>query len=437
MKELHIDIESYSSADLGKCGVYKYAEAEDFEILLFAYYEDGKEVKVVDLAKGKKIPQRIIKALEDDSVRKWSFNAQFERVCLSRFLGHPLSPRAWHCSMVWSAYQTELDNPNSVTQMKQWLADNGMETDSLGKKVVAELLKTAPEPLRTVLTLRQQLSKSSVKKYTAMDNAVCADGRCRGMFMFYGANRSGRFSGRIIQLQNLYRNSMADLDEARAIVRSDDTVALELLYDSIPDVLSELVRTAFIPAEGMKFIVADFSSIEARVLSYLAGEQWRLDVFREGGDIYCATASRMFGVPVEKHGMNGELRQKGKQADLACGYGGGVGAMKAMGALELGIAEDELDGIVKAWRSASPKTVRMWWDVDRAVKEAVKEKTTTATHGLTFTYQSAMLFITLPSGRRLAYVKPRIGENKFGGESVTYMGIGATKKWERIKRDSV
>ena len=276
-----------------------------------------------------------------------------------------------------------------------------------------------------------------VKKYTAMDNAVCAYGRCRGMFMFYGANRSGRFSGRIIQLQNLYRNSMADLDEARAIVRSDDTVALELLYDSIPDVLSELVRTAFIPAEGMKFIVADFSSIEARVLSYLAGEQWRLDVFREGGDIYCATASRMFGVPVEKHGMNGELRQKGKQAELACGYGGGVGAMKAMGALELGIAEDELDGIVKAWRSASPKIVRMWWDVDRAVKEAVKEKTTTATHGLTFTYQSAMLFITLPSGRRLAYVKPRIGENKFGGESVTYMGIGATKKWERIKRDSV
>ena len=276
-----------------------------------------------------------------------------------------------------------------------------------------------------------------VKKYTAMYNAVCADGRCRGMFMFYGANRSGRFSGRIIQLQNLYRNSMADLDEARAIVRSDDTVALELLYDSIPDVLSELVRTAFIPAEGMKFIVADFSSIEARVLSYLAGEQWRLDVFREGGDIYCATASRMFGVPVEKHGMNGELRQKGKQAELACGYGGGVGAMKAMGALELGIAEDELDGIVKAWRSASPKIVRMWWDVDRAVKEAVKEKTTTATHGLTFTYQSAMLFITLPSGRRLAYVKPRIGENKFGGESVTYMGIGATKKWERIKRDSV
>ena len=276
-----------------------------------------------------------------------------------------------------------------------------------------------------------------VKKYTVMDNAVCADGRCRGMFMFYGANRSGRFSGRIIQLQNLYRNSMADLDEARAIVRSDDTVALELLYDSIPDVLSELVRTAFIPAEGMKFIVADFSSIEARVLSYLAGEQWRLDVFREGGDIYCATASRMFGVPVEKHGMNGELRQKGKQAELACGYGGGVGAMKAMGALELGIAEDELDGIVKAWRSASPKIVRMWWDVDRAVKEAVKEKTTTATHGLTFTYQSAMLFITLPSGRRLAYVKPRIGENKFGGESVTYMGIGATKKWERIKRDSV
>ena len=568
MEKIRIDLETYSSVDLGKCGVYKYSEAEDFEILLFGYSVDGGDLQVVDLAQGEVIPEEILLALMDVGVEKWAFNAQFERICLSVFLQRTgyledgyLRPEGWHCSLVWSAYLglplslasvgaalgleeqkmkegkdliryfcvpckptksnggrcrnlpehamekwelfkkynirdvevemeigeklarfpvpdfvweeywidqeindrgiridrqmvenairldawsqeklkeamqelTMLENPNSVAQMKQWLADQGMETDSLGKKVVAEMIRTAPEPLRTVLMLRQQSAKSAVKKYVTMENAACQDDRCHGMFMFYGANRSGRWSGRIVQLQNLYRNSLSDLDEARALVRDGNAGALEVLYDSVPEVLAELVRTAFVPGPGMKFVVADFSAIEARVLSYMAGEEWRMEVFHNGGDIYCATASRMFGVPVEKHGVNGDLRQKGKQAELACGYGGGAGAMKAMGAVEMGIPEEELDGIVQAWRNASPKIVKMWWDVDRAVKKVIKEKTTAVTHGLRFLYQSGMLFIELPSGRRLAYVKPRIGENRFGGESVTYMGIGGTKKWERIE----
>lgn len=328
---------------------------------------------------------------------------------------------------------TELEKPNSVQQMKQWLLENGMETDSLDKKAVAELLKDAPEPLKTVLTLRQQLAKSSVKKYTAMENAVCADSRAHGMFQFYGANRTGRYSGRIIQLQNLPQNHIPDLTQARALVQCGDYDALKLLYEDVPDTLSQLIRTAFVPQDGRKFIVADFSAIEARVIAWLAGEKWRLKVFEDGGDIYCASASQMFRVPVEKHGVNGHLRQKGKIAELALGYGGSVGALKSMGALEMGLAEEELQPLVDMWRSSNPHIIELWWDVDRAVKECIKKRIFTETHGIRFVYQSGMMFITLPSSRRLAYVEPRIGENRFGGQSVTYMGVGGTKKWERLE----
>lgn len=565
MKSISWDLETYSSVDLAKCGVYRYCESEDFEILLAAYSIDGGAVQVTDLACGEKLPQEILDALEDETVEKWSYNAQFERICLSRLLGYPagdyLAPASWRCSMVWAstlglprslesvgavlglekqklmegkdmiryfcvpcrptkanggrmrnrpehdpekwerfkAYNlrdvetemqiqerlsrfpvpdaiweeyhldqeindrgigvdmelvrqaiaidsrsrerltaamrelTELENPNSVQQMKQWLADHGLETDTLGKKAVAELLKTAPGPLREVLSLRQQLAKSSVKKYTAMENAVCADSRAHGMFVFYGANRTGRFSGRLIQLQNLYKNTMPDLAQARALVRGGDYEALSMLYEDIPDTLSQLIRTAFVPQDGRKLIVADFSAIEARVLAWFAGEKWVLEVFEKGGDIYCETAARMFHCRVEKHGENAELRQKGKQATLSCGYGGSVGALKAMGALEAGMTEEELQPLVDSWREANPNIVRFWWDVDRAVKDCIRQRVPTETHGLRFDYRSAMLFITLPSGRKLAYVKPRIGENQFGGESVTYMGVGGTKKWERLE----
>ena len=565
LKSISWDLETYSSVDLTKCGVYRYCESEDFEILLAAYSIDGGAVQVTDLACGEKLPQEILDALEDETVEKWSYNSQFERICLSRLLGYPagdyLAPESWRCSMVWAstlglprslesvgvvlglekqkltegkdliryfcvpcrptkanggrmrnlpehdpekwerfkAYNlrdvetemqiqkrlsnfpvpdtiweeyhldqeindrgigvdmelvrqaiamdarsrerltaamrelTELENPNSVQQMKQWLADHGLETDTLGKKAVAELLKTAPGPLREVLSLRQQLAKSSVKKYTAMENAVCADSRAHGMFVFYGANRTGRFSGRLIQLQNLYKNTMPDLAQARALVRSGNYEALSLLYEDIPDTLSQLIRTAFVPQDGRKLIVADFSAIEARVLAWFAGEKWVLEVFEKGGDIYCETAARMFHCRVEKHGENAELRQKGKQATLSCGYGGSVGALKAMGALEAGMTEEELQPLVDSWREANPNIVRFWWDVDRAVKDCIRQRVPTETHGLHFDYRSAMLFITLPSGRRLAYVKPRIGENQFGGESVTYMGVGGTKKWERLE----
>lgn len=564
MKSLSIDIETFSSINLAKSGVYRYVEAPDFEVLLFGYSVDGGEVQVVDLACSEKIPSQILNALTDEAVTKWAFNASFERVCLSRYLGLPtgeyLEPASWRCSMVWAATMglplslegvgsvlkldkqkltegkdlikffcqpcaatkvngqrtrnypyhapdkwsafkkynardvetemsiqeklakypvpdsvwdeyhldqeindrgvaldmtlvkeaiaidgrsrseltaamkklTELDNPNSVQQMKLWLADNGLETDTLGKKAVLELLKTAPPELAEVLALRQQLAKSSVKKYQAMENAVCADGRARGMFQFYGANRTGRWAGRLIQMQNLPQNHLEDLAEARSLVRGGDFDALEMLYEDVPDTLSQLIRTAFVPRSGAKFIVSDFSAIEARVIAWLAGEQWRQDVFAKGGDIYCASASQMFKVPVEKHGINGHLRQKGKIAELALGYGGSVGALKAMGAFDMGLAEDELPQLVDAWRQANPRIVQFWWDVDRAAMDSVRNKHTNRTHGVTFTCQSGMLFITLPSGRRLAYVKPRIGENKFGGSCITYEGIGGTKKWERL-----
>lgn len=328
---------------------------------------------------------------------------------------------------------TSLENPNSVMQLKVWLSEHGMETDSLGKKAVVSMLKDAPAELRKVLELRLQLSKSSVKKYTAMQDTLCADGRARGMFQFYGANRSGRWAGRHIQLQNLPQNHLPDLEEARSLVKAGDYDTLQLLYEDIPDTLSQLIRTAFVPKEGYKFIVSDFSAIEARVLSFLAGETWRMEVFETGGDIYCASASQMFHVPVEKHGQNAHLRQKGKIAELALGYGGSVGALKAMGALEMGMQEKELQPLVASWREANSKIVQFWWDVDRAAKEAIRLRTETKTHGIRFIYQSAMLFIELPSGRRLSYVKPRIGENQFGGEAITYEGTGSTKKWERIE----
>ena len=564
MQTLSIDLETYSDQSLQKTGVYRYVESPDFEILLFAYSVDGGLVQQIDLACGEKIPPAILAALEDDKVTKWAFNANFERICLSRFLGYPtgdyLDPDSWRCSMVWTAYMglplslegagavlglekqkltegkdlikyfcqpcaptksngqrtrnlpkhapdkwltfkkynirdvetemsiqarlskypvsdsvweeyhldqeindrgvvldmelvrqaiqmdgrsrseltqamkelTSLDNPNSVQQMKQWLADNGVETDTLGKKAVAELLKTAPPQLQKVLTLRQQLAKSSVKKYQAMETAICADDRARGMFQFYGANRTGRWAGRIIQMQNLPQNHLDDLSEARGLVRAGGFDALEMLYEDVPDTLSQLIRTAFVPQENRKFIVADFSAIEARVIAWLAGEKWRQDVFAEGKDIYCASASQMFGVPVEKHGVNGHLRQKGKIAELALGYGGSVGALKAMGALEMGLSEDELPALVSAWRQANPKIVQFWWAVDHAVMDAVTRKTTTKTHGIIFSARNGMLFITLPSGRSLAYVKPKIGENRFGGDCITYEGVGGTKKWERI-----
>lgn len=581
MKTLSLDLETYSDVNLAKCGVYKYAESPVFEILLFGYAVDGGAVQVIDLAQGETIPEEILDALTDDSITKWAFNANFERVCLSRYLTdlgrsldpfhdrHPLSqncarflnPAGWKCSMVWSAYmglplslegvgavlnldnqkmkegrdliryfcvpcketktnggrtrnlpqhaldkwnlfksynkrdvevemaiqqrlqkypvpeqvweeyhldqeindrgiaidlelakqavaldaksrerlmadlkkRTGLENPNSVIQMLDWLEQHGLKTDSLGKKNVQELLKTAQEPLRSVLRLRQKLAKSSVKKYQAMEMTACKDGRARGMFQFYGANRTGRFAGRHIQLQNLPQNHLPDLSEARELVRQGNYEALDLLYDSIPDVLSQLIRTAFVPRKGMKFVVSDFSAIEARVISWLAGERWKSEAFAAGKDIYCSTASQMFGVPVVKHGINGELRQKGKIAELACGYGGSVGALKAMGAIEMGIPEEELGHLVQSWRSANPHIVDFWWQVDGAVKTAIKQRIPVWVNNIRFFCQSGMLFIELPSGRRLSYVKPRIGENQFGGESVTYEGIGATKKWERLE----
>lgn len=579
IESISIDIETYSDRDLKKCGVYKYAESPNAELLLFGYSINNGPVTVIDVAQGEEVPEYILKALTDDNIIKWAYNASFERIFLSVWLkrNYPqyfvsysidedtvsnyLDPSAWRCSLVWGAVMglplslkgigavlkldeqkmsegsdliryfcvpckptksnggrtrnlpehapekwatfvaynkrdvevelsikeklknfpvpeflwdeyhldqeindrgigvdmklvtnaiafderskgtissqmkdmTDLENPNSVVQMKAWLAENGMETETLGKKAVAELMKNAPESLAQVLALRQQLAKSSVKKYQAMENAVCDDGRVRGMFQFYGANRTGRWAGRIVQLQNLPQNHMGDLAEARELVRQGDYDSVEMLYDDIPDTLSQLIRTAFIPKPGYKFYVADFSAIEARVIAHLAGESWRADVFKNGGDIYCASAEQMFHVPVKKHGVNGHLRQKGKIAELALGYGGSVGALKAMGALEMGLSEDELQPLVDAWRASNPNIVQLWWDVDAAVKTVVTMHTTAETHGIKFSWRSGMMFIHLPSGRKLCYVKPRIGQNKFGSDSITYEGVGSTKKWERLE----
>ena len=578
IKTLSIDLETFSSADLPKCGVYKYVESPNFEILLFGYSVNEGPVHVIDFACGESVPEEILKALTDNTIEKWAYNAQFERICLSAWLrehhpehfhsysipedsvGNYLDPISWKCSRIWGAYMglplslkgvgsvlkldeqkmtegkdlikyfckpcrptiknggrtrnlpehdkekwnlfkrynrrdvevelaikarlskfpvpdfiwdeyhldqeindrgilvdmplvenaieidektknslrsqmqkiTGIDNPNSVSQMKDWLLEQGIETESLDKKAVKELLSNSDNDITDVLICRQQLAKSSVSKYTAMKKAVCADGRARGMFAFYGANRTGRWAGRIIQLQNLPQNHMGDLAEARALVRDGDFDSLELLYDNIPNVLSELIRTAFIPKPGYKYVVADFSAIEARILSFLAGEQWRIDVFKNGKDIYCESASQMFGVPVVKNGINGHLRQKGKIAELALGYGGSVGALKAMGALEMGLQEEELQPLVTAWRDSNPNIIKFWWAVDTAVKKAVTYHSTEKTHGFTFTYKSGMLFIDLPSGRRLCYVKPKMGQNQFGGDAVTYEGIN-TGKWMRLE----
>ncbi|HFI0578747.1 TPA: DNA polymerase [Streptococcus suis] len=568
IKDLSIDIETYCEIDLRKSGVYRYAEDDSFELLLFAVSVDNGPVTVYDLTK-EKLPQDILEALVDDRVIKWAFNASFERICLANWFKkyHPdllldrfLSPVSWRCSMIWSAYLglplslegvgtvlklkdqkmregadliryfcvpckptkinsgrtrnlpqhapdkwstfidynrrdvevelaikerlknfpvpdfvwdeylqdqiindrgigidldfvkaaikidseskakiqeelkalTSLENPNSVLQMIGWLREHGVTTDSLDKKAVKELLKTVDETAAQVLKLRQKAAKSSVSKYQAMMNCVCKDGRARGMFQFYGANRTGRWAGRLVQLQNLPQNHLPDLEEARELFRTGDLEATELLYDT-QDTLSQLIRTAFVPSKGKKFIVCDFSAIEARVLSHLAGEKWRSKVFEEGKDIYCMSASQMFGVPVEKHGQNSELRQKGKIAELACGYGGSVGALKAMGALDMGLPEEELQPLVSSWRQANTNIVLFWWDVDKAVKIAVKELLPTSTQNIQFEVKSGILFITLPSGRKLAYIKPRIGENKFGGESVTYEGTGNAKRWERLE----
>lgn len=568
IKELSIDIETYCEIDLRKSGVYRYAEDDSFEILLFAVSVNNRPVTVYDLTK-EKLPQDILEALVNDNVIKWAFNASFERICLSNWLKklHPellsdgfLSPISWRCSMIWSAYLglplslegvgtvlklkdqkmregtdliryfcvpckqtkinggrtrnlphhapdkwstfidynrrdvevelaikerlknfpvpafmwdeyhqdqiindrgigididfvqsaikidseskakiqeelktlTGLENPNSVLQMIGWLREHEVATDSLDKKAVKELLKTVDETTAQVLKLRQQATKSSVSKYQAMMNCVCKDGRARGMFQFYGANRTGRWAGRLVQLQNLPQNHLSDLEEARKLFRTGDLEATELLYDT-QDTLSQLIRTAFVPSEGKKFIVCDFSAIEARVLSHLAGERWRSKVFEQGKDIYCMSASQMFGVPVEKHGQNSDLRQKGKIAELACGYGGSVGALKAMGALDMGLTEKELQPLVNSWRQANPNIVLFWWDVDNAVKTAVKDLIPTSVHNIQFEVKSGILFISLPSGRKLSYIKPRITENQFGGESVTYEGTGTAKRWERLK----
>ncbi len=575
MKKIMIDLETRSDVDITKTGVYRYADSPYFDILLFAYSVDDGPVSVIDLENGEVLPDDILNAIVNDSVIKHSFNAAFERVCLSVWLKRKypevfrsygedddsvsdyLDPVSWHCSMIAAAYlglpltlsgvgttlnleqqkmtegkaliryfcvpydikdgvpqfhkpadapdkwtvfkaynrrdvetemgieaklarfpvpdfiweeyhldqkindrgirvdlpmvrnaihigdavkerltaklqeMTGLENPNSVSQMKEWLEKHGLKVESLEKKEIQVLICTVSPKLREVLRLRQQTSKSSVKKYTAMQTAACSDGSARGMFQFYGANRTGREAGRIIQLQNLPQNHIPDLEEARKLVVSGDMDALEILYDDIPDTLSQLIRTAFIPKEGCKFIVADFSAIEARVIAWLAGETWRMKAFADGEDIYCASASRIFGVPVVKHGINGHLRQKGKVAELACGYGGSVGAMKAMGGANM--SDIELKQIVSDWRQASPHIVQLWWDVEAAAIKAVRYKTSDETHGIIFSYESGFLFIKLPSGRSLAYVKPRVEENHYGGESITYYGIAASKRWERLE----
>ena len=565
MKTLSIDIETYSSCDLAKSGVYRYAESSDFEVLLFGYAVDGGEVKVIDIANGEKIPAEVIAALTDETVKKYAFNAQFERVCLSRFLGYPkgeyLSPDSWYCTMVWSAtlglplslekvgevlglkeqklsvgkdlirffckpceptyanggrtrnrpyhardkwetfkaynkrdvesemaiqrkiamfpvLDTEwenyhldqrindmgialdmdfvdhaiscdetssrraeeraktlsgIKNPNSPTQLKAWLVEQGQSVESLSKAEVARLLKDATGNVEEILKLRQELAKSSVKKYIAMKSAVCADGRARGLIQFYGANRTGRYSGRLIQVQNLPQNHLSDLDGARQAVKAEDISGIERKYGNVSNVLSELIRTAFVPKSGSRFIVADYSAIEARVIAWYAKEDWRIKVFEEGGDIYCASASQMFKVPVVKNGVNGHLRQKGKIAELALGYGGSVGALKAMGATAMGIPEEELKPLVNAWRNSNPHIVQLWWAVDRATQYVVKSKQPYECYGLRFSYEKGILFIRLPSGRRLAYIRPRMGVNNFGSDCVTYEGLGGTKKWERIE----
>lgn len=561
MKKLSIDIETFSDIDLIKCGVYKYADSPAFEILLFAYSIDDGEIHIVDLVRGEELPDEITEAIKSDTVIKTAFNAQFERVCLSKHLGILLDPSSWYCTAVqaaelslpssladvgaalglerqkmtegkelikyfcvpckptksngsrtrnmpwnapekWALFKeyckrdvdverqiaeklkkyplsksehdlyvldqnindrgvlvdlelarqavklnsiqtavateqaytlTGLENPNSVAQLKAWLTENGVEIDSLSKKAVAALADETDGDIQEMLHLRLLMSKTSVKKYEAVMRSVCRDNRVRGMMRFCGASRTGRWSGQILQVQNLPQNHLPDLTLARDIVKDGDFEMLDMTFGNVPNVLSELIRTVLIPKQNHRFIVADFSAIEARVLSWLAGEQWRLDTFRNGGDIYCASASQMFRVPVEKHGVNGHLRQKGKISELACGYGGSVGALKNMGAVEMGVPEDELQGLINDWRNANPHIVKLWTEVGNTAMKAIKEKTIVSLGKLVFMYERGILFIRLPSGRRLSYIKPRIGTNRFGGDSITYMGVSASKKWERLE----
>lgn len=561
MKKLSIDIETFSDIDLIKCGVYKYADSPAFEILLFSYSIDDGEIHIVDLVRGEELPDEITEAIKSDTVIKTAFNAQFERVCLSKHLGILLDPSSWYCTAVqaaelslpssladvgaalglerqkmtegkelikyfcvsckptksnggrtrnmpkdapekWALFKeyckrdvdverqiakklemypisesehrlyvldqrindrgvlvdlslaqqaikinsiqtavateqaytlTGLENPNSVAQLKDWLIENGVEIDSLSKKAVAALADETDGDIQEMLHLRLLMSKTSVKKYEAVMRSVCKDNRVRGMMRFCGASRTGRWSGNILQPQNLPQNHLPDLTLARDIVKDGDFEMLDMTFGNVPNVLSELIRTVLIPKQNHRFIVADFSAIEARVLSWLAGEQWRLDTFRNGGDIYCASASQMFRVPVEKHGVNGHLRQKGKISELACGYGGSVGALKNMGAVEMGVPEDELQGLINDWRNANPHIVKLWTEVGNTAMKAIKEKTIVSLGKLVFMYERGILFIRLPSGRRLSYIKPRIGTNRFGGDSITYMGVSASKKWERLE----
>lgn len=561
MKIISIDIETYASANLGKTGVYRYAASADFELLLFGYAVDFGAVQVVDLTQGEQIPDEILQALDNPHIIKSAFNAQFERVCLSRFVGYRLDPSGWHCSRVWSAtlglplslkdvgtvlgldkqkltagkelvkyfctpctptktnhqrtrnfpyhapnkwqdfkyynqrdvevemeisqklrrspvpqsewelywmdqrindrgieidqtlvknaitcdttfrehYLTKsqkltgLENPNSPIQLKNWLNEHGVQVDSLAKAAVSDLVQNTTGDVKEVLNLRQLLSKSSIKKYVAMQNAICPDGRVHGLLQFYGATRTGRWAGRLVQVQNLPRNSLPELRAVRELVKQGNFEILGMLYDSVPDVLSQLIRTAFIPKAGCSFYVADFSAVEARVIAWLSGEAWRQKAFANNKDIYCESASQMFGVPVVKHGINGELRQKGKIAELALGYGGSVGALKAMGTTKMGLTDDELPPLVSMWREASPKIVQFWWDVDKAAKDCIRTNLPTKTHGISFTYQGNCLFIKLRSGRKLCYPQPKIGINRFGSESITFMGINTVKKWGRIE----
>lgn len=561
MKKLSIDIETFSDIDLIKCGVYKYADSPAFEILLFAYSIDDGEINIIDLVNGEELPEEIAEAIKSDTVIKTAFNAQFERVCLSKHLGILLDPSSWYCTAVqaaelslpssladvgaalglerqkmtegkelikyfcvsckptksnggrtrnmpgdapekWALFKeyckrdvdverqiakklemypisesehrlyvldqrindrgvlvdlelarqavklnsiqtavateqaytlTGLENPNSVAQLKAWLTENGVEIESLSKKAVAALADETDGDIQEMLHLRLLMSKTSVKKYEAVMRSVCRDNRVRGMMRFCGASRTGRWSGNILQPQSLPQNHLPDLTLARDIVKDGDFEMLNMTFGNVPNALSELIRTVLIPKPNHRFIVADFSAIEARVLSWLAGEQWRLDTFRNGGDIYCASASQMFRVLVEKHGVNGHLRQKGKISELACGYGGSVGALKNMGAVEMGVPEDELQGLINDWRNANPHIVKLWTEVGNTAMKAIKEKTIVSLGKLVFMYERGILFIRLPSGRRLSYIKPRIGTNRFGGDSITYMGVGASKKWERLE----
>ena len=565
MKKLSCDIETFSDVDLIRCGVYKYADSPNFEMLLFAYAVDDGDVHIIDIAGGEELPEEIIQVIKSDTVVKTAYNAQFERVCLSRYLklpeGEYLNPQSWYCTAVqaaelalplsladvgsvlglerqkmtegkelikyfcvpckptksngnrtrnrpchdinkWETFKkycmrdvdverqiadklkmypisdeehrlyvldqiindrgvlvdcelakqavklnsiqsavaveqaymiTGLENPNSVTQLKQWLKENGVEIESMSKKAVKSLADETDGDVSKMLKLRLLMAKTSVKKYEAVIRSVCSDNRVHGMMRFCGANRTGRWSGNILQPQNLPQNHLPDLTLARNIVKDGDFEMLDMMFGNVPNVLSELIRTVLIPKPNHRFIVADFSAIEARVLAWIAGEQWRIDTFKNGGDIYCASASKMFKVPVEKHGVNGELRQKGKISELACGYGGSVGALKNMGAVEMGVQENELQGLINDWRNANPHIVRFWYEVGNAAMKAIKEKTTVPLGKLVFAYERGILFIRLPSGRRLSYIKPRIGTNRFGGDSITYMGINSAKKWDRLE----